>query len=79
MRSSFFPGKLRLRRQAREWAKSYTFWTCADVQVVADIDSLTTDQSCMNRGTYNKVRGRVINPLDPLATLCLFDVVHLLH
>lgn len=47
---------IRLLRQAREWSGGYTFWSCADVDIV---NSINSDQDlCMGHGSYSRSSGQ---------------------
>ena len=52
--------QIRLLRQAREWGNKYTFWSCADVNILdpntdkADIQGTTL---CSGNGKYDTVSG----------------------
>ena len=45
---------VRLMRQAREWGGGYRFWSCADVDIVANVADA---ERCSGKGRFNKRSG----------------------
>ena len=45
---------VRLMRQAREWGGGYRFWSCADVDIIANV---AASERCSGKGRFNKRSG----------------------
>ncbi|CAH1775664.1 unnamed protein product [Owenia fusiformis] len=43
---------LRLLRQALEWGSGYTFWSCADLNIMSTAEDVPYDEKCSSKGAY---------------------------
>ena len=57
LQTKSFIFQIRLLRTAREWGKTYKFWSCSDIDIVkkGTIDDL---KLCSQHGKHDKVAGK---------------------